>query len=39
MLPGGQRQIAGNYGASAIGDAKPVVRVDGWNIEEPDSLN
>jgi hypothetical protein len=39
MLPGGQRQIAGNYDASALDDAKPVVRVDGWNIEEPDPVN
>ncbi len=33
LLPGESRQITATYGAAELGGAKPVVRVDGWNVE------
>jgi exo-1,4-beta-D-glucosaminidase len=33
LLPGETREITAAYAASDLGGAKPVVRVDGWNVE------
>jgi exo-1,4-beta-D-glucosaminidase len=33
LLPGETREITATYAASELGDAKPAVRVDGWNVE------
>ena len=33
LLPGEKREIAARYAAKDLGDAKPVVAVDGWNVE------
>jgi exo-1,4-beta-D-glucosaminidase len=33
LLPGEKREIAARYAAKDLGDLKPVVAVDGWNVE------
>ena len=33
LVPGESRKITATYSASQLGGAKPVVQVDGWNVE------
>jgi exo-1,4-beta-D-glucosaminidase len=33
LLPGETREITANYAVSDLGGVKPVVRIDGWNVE------
>ncbi len=33
LLPGESREITATYSAAELGAAKPLVRVDGWNVE------
>ena len=33
LLPGESRQVTATYNAAELGSARPVVQVDGWNVE------